>query len=60
MKDILFTICCVILVVAGFYAFQLLVLGIVGLVIYWTLPLTKRFLASRPTNKRSSRSPKWN
>ena len=48
MKDFLISICLLILIAAGFYAFQLLILGIVGLIIYWTLPITKHFISRRP------------
>ena len=46
MRDFLTTLVLLLIVVAGFYAFQLLVLGIVGLVVYWALP-TLRKLNSR-------------
>lgn len=48
MKDILTVFVVVLLIVVGFYAFQLLLLGFIGLVIYWTLPLIKKFLKRRP------------
>lgn len=48
MKDFLVTILLLIIVAAGFYAFQLLVLGIFGLVFYWALPIIKRFISRRP------------
>ena len=47
-KDISITIVLLLLVVAGFYAFQLLVLGIFGLVAYWCMPIVRQFLHRRP------------
>jgi hypothetical protein len=48
MKDLLVTLILLIIAAAGFYAFQLLVLAIFGLVFYWSLPMIKHFLARRP------------
>lgn len=48
MRDILVTVLLLIFIAAGFYAFQLLVLGIVGLAIYWSMPLVKQFISRRP------------
>lgn len=42
MKDILLVILLLIIIAAGFYAFQLIVLGIVGLVIYLSLPMLRK------------------
>ncbi len=42
MRDFLITIALLLIVTAGFYAFQLLVLGIVGLVVYWALPVIRK------------------
>ena len=42
MRDFLTTLVLLLIVVAGFYAFQLLVLGIVGLVVYWALPTLRK------------------
>jgi ABC-type bacteriocin/lantibiotic exporter with double-glycine peptidase domain len=42
MKDITIIFIVLLLIVVSFYAFQLLVLGLVGLVIYWTLPFIKK------------------
>lgn len=43
MRDFLIAVALLLLIVAGFYAFQLLVLGLVGLVIYYTLPTIRKF-----------------
>lgn len=48
MKDVLTTIILLLVVAAGFYAFQLLVIGIAGLVIYWFMPIIKQFISRRP------------
>ena len=48
MKDLLVTVLLLILIAAGFYAFQLLILGIVGLAIYWSMPVIKQFISRRP------------
>ena len=48
MKDILYVIVLLIVVAAGFYAFQLLVLALFGLVVYFLLPYVKKFLYRRP------------
>ena len=50
LRDISVTGVCLVLIAAGFYAFQFVVLGIVGLVIYWSLPFIKRI---------NSRSKRW-
>lgn len=42
MRDFLIAVALLLLIVAGFYAFQLLVLGLVGLVIYYTLPTIRK------------------
>ena len=42
MKDILLVILLLIIIAASFYAFQLIVLGIVGLVIYLSLPRLRK------------------
>lgn len=42
MRDFLTTLVLLLIVAAGFYAFQLLVLGIVGLVVYWALPTIRK------------------
>lgn len=42
MKDILIVLLLLIVIAASFYAFQLIVLGIVGLVIYLSLPLLRK------------------
>lgn len=47
MRDVLVTVLLLIFIAAGFYAFQLIVLGIVGLAIYWTMPFIKQFLSRR-------------
>ena len=48
MKDILLVLILLIIIAASFYAFQLIVLGIVGLVIYFSLPHIRKFLSRRP------------
>ena len=47
MKDFLIVCVLLILIAAGFYAFQLIVLGLVGLVIYWSLPHIRKFKLRR-------------
>ena len=42
MKDILLVILLLIIIAASFYAFQLIVLGIVGIVIYLSLPMLRK------------------
>lgn len=42
MKDILIVLLLLIVIAASFYAFQLIVLGIVGLIIYLYLPLLRK------------------
>ena len=42
MKDILLVLLLLIVIAASFYAFQLIVLGIVGIVIYFSLPLLRK------------------
>lgn len=42
MKDILIVLLLLIVIAASFYAFQLIVLGIVGLIIYLSLPLLRK------------------
>lgn len=42
MKDILLVILFLIIIAASFYAFQLIVLGIVGIVIYLFLPMLRK------------------
>ena len=42
MKDILLVIILLIIIAASFYAFQLIVLGIVGIVIYLSLPMLRK------------------
>ena len=42
MKDILLVSILLIIIAASFYAFQLIVLGIVGLVIYLSLPMLRK------------------
>ena len=42
MRDFLITVALLLLITAGFYAFQLLILGIVGLVIYWSIPVIRK------------------
>lgn len=48
MKDTLIVLLLLIIIAASFYAFQLIVLGIVGLVIYFILPYMRKFLNRRP------------
>lgn len=48
MRDFLITLLLLIVVAAGFYAFQLLVLGIFGLIFYWSLPIIRKFISRRP------------
>ena len=48
MKDFLLTIVGLLLIVAGFYAFQLIVLALFGLVLYYTLPTIKHIIKRRP------------
>ncbi len=48
MKDALLVLLLLIIIAASFYAFQLIVLGIVGLVIYFSLPYIRKFLNRRP------------
>ena len=47
MKDILLVIILLIIIAASFYAFQLIVLGIVGLVIYLALPILRKLMNRR-------------
>lgn len=42
MKDFLIVVALLLFIVVGFYAFQLLVLGLVGLVIYYSLPTIRK------------------
>lgn len=42
MKDFLIVCALLLLIAAGFYAFQILILGLVGLTIYWSLPIIRR------------------
>ena len=48
MKDILIVLLLLIIIAASFYAFQLIVLGVVGLVIYFSFPYMRKFLNRRP------------
>ena len=48
MRDFLITLALLLIIVAGFYAFQLLVIGIFGLVFYWSLPIIRKFISRRP------------
>lgn len=47
MKDILIVLLLLIVIAASFYAFQLIVLGIVGLVIYLSLPMLRKLMNRR-------------
>ena len=42
MKDFLIVVALLLFIVAGFYAFQLLVLGLIGTVIYFSLPTIRK------------------
>ncbi len=51
MRDFLTTVVLLLLITAGFYAFQLLILGIVGLVVYWSMPAIRKLNTIRPRSK---------
>lgn len=53
MRDFLITVVLLLIIAAGFYAFQLLVLGVVGLVIYWSMPVIRKL------NTINSRGKSW-
>lgn len=43
MRDFTITVALLLFIAAGFYAFQLLILGLVGLVVYWAMPTIRKF-----------------